>query len=32
MRTGSVVVIGGTAGLGREVAAHYAGRGRETSC
>lgn len=27
--TGSVVVIGGTSGLGREIAAHYAGRGRE---
>ena len=25
---GSVVVIGGTAGLGKEVAAHYAGQGR----
>src|SRR2546430_4952062 len=25
----SVVVIGGTSGLGREIAAHYAARGRE---
>ncbi|GGM69845.1 short-chain dehydrogenase [Thermopolyspora flexuosa] len=26
---GSVVVVGGTAGIGRELAAHYAARGRE---
>ena len=26
---GSVVVIGGTAGIGRELAAHYAARGRD---
>jgi NAD(P)-dependent dehydrogenase (short-subunit alcohol dehydrogenase family) len=29
MAEGAVVVIGGTAGLGREVAAHYAGLGRD---
>jgi NAD(P)-dependent dehydrogenase (short-subunit alcohol dehydrogenase family) len=28
-RDGSVVVIGGTSGLGREIASHYAGAGRE---
>lgn len=28
-QTGSVVVIGGTSGLGKEVARHYASRGRE---
>ena len=29
MATGSVVVVGGTRGLGREVAQHYADAGRE---
>src|SRR5256885_16891004 len=29
MAMGSVVVVGGTAGLGREIARHYADQGRE---
>jgi NAD(P)-dependent dehydrogenase (short-subunit alcohol dehydrogenase family) len=29
MADGAVVVIGGTSGLGREVASHYAGQGRQ---
>src|SRR5690242_17821947 len=29
MASGAVVVVGGTAGIGREIARHYAGNGRE---